>query len=79
MTARDTRLDRARDAMTEREPYFAETFVAARNLLRSATWNADSLRWTSGAVCKDGHCDCMGLTECLHEIAWRMHAEEHTL
>lgn len=68
------RLDRACLARTAREPYFAESWQAARKLLRSAILGADVVRWANGCECRGGRCGCQGHTRCLHEMAFDIYA-----
>ena len=73
------RLDRACVARTTREPYFAESWRAARKLLRSAIFGvdmsgADVIRWANGCACRGGRCGCQGHTRCLHEMAFDIYA-----
>ena len=76
---RDQRLDASLAARCAREPYFAESWHAARVLLRSAVYGvdmrgADVLKWSNGATCRDGRCTCCG--PCLHTRAWALYSEE---
>jgi len=73
---RNQRLDAACRALEAKEPYFAPSFAAARALLRTATFGADMIRFPRGIVCRDGRCGCLGATECLHEVGYRMYAGE---
>jgi hypothetical protein len=69
--SRDERLDQALALRIAREPYFAEEWRAARNLLRSAIYGADLLRWGGRVV--TGRCGCAGRCQCLHEMAFQLY------
>ena len=69
------RLDLALVQRIAREPYFAESWRAARNLLRSAVLGADVIKWANGCECRGGHCGCQGRTRCLHEMSYILYAE----
>lgn len=73
---RDEQLDAAAAALSAAEPYFAPSYRAARALLRSAICGADVLKWANGATCQDGRCGCMGRTECLHEVSYKLYCYE---
>lgn len=70
------RLDRALMQRIATEPYFAEQWSAARNLLRSAIVGADMLRFPNGRVVRNGYCGCAGRVQCLHERAYVLYAVE---
>lgn len=72
----DKRLDAACAALEAREPWFAEEYEAARNLLRTAHVGADCIRYPHGIVVRNGRCGCLGACQCLHELGFKMYAEE---
>ena len=75
-----TQIERLDLATTQRialEPYFAASWQAARNLLRSAVLGADVIKWANGRTCQNGHCGCQGRTRCLHEMAFTIYAGEN--
>jgi hypothetical protein len=66
-----TMLDRHLATLTEREPYFAPNFQAARVLLDGAIAGNGGLIWPH-AVCGPLGCSC-GNRACLHRICWRIY------
>ena len=75
---RDKRLDLALSARINAEPYFASEWLAARNLLRHATFGADLVRFPGGRVVRGPACRCQGSVRCLHAMGWLLYAGEKT-
>ena len=65
-------LDRNLAQLTEREPYFAPNFAAARVLLDSAHAGNGGLHFPGGAVCGPRGCTCSNRA-CLHPTCWRVY------
>lgn len=68
------RIDRNLATLTAKEPFFAETYEAARALLHHCYTGNGGLHF-SGAVCGPQGCSC-GQPACLHRIAFRLYAGE---
>ncbi|HEU5100642.1 MAG TPA: hypothetical protein VFU22_16545 [Roseiflexaceae bacterium] len=66
------RLDANLTALIRREPFFSETYRAARQLLNGARASTGGLMWPSGAQTGPHGCSC-GDRSCLHQVGWRIY------
>jgi hypothetical protein len=58
--------------LSEKERYFAPSFVAARGLLDNVIVGNGGLTFPSGVTCGPSGCTC-GNRACLHTVAWRVY------
>lgn len=68
------RIDQNLAILTDKEPFFAETYEAARALLHHCYADNGGLHF-AGGVCGPQGCTC-GQPACLHRIAFRLYVGE---